>query len=74
VGCSLDYAEHDRADKGECSIGGKDAQSADDSHGNSPWLTPLPSNREASKSFPDKKVSPAVYCRLPTAETVVKTS
>jgi hypothetical protein len=70
----LDYAQHDRADKGECSIGGKDAQSADDSHGSSPWLTPLPSNHETSKSFPDKKVSLADYCHFPTAGTVVKTS
>jgi hypothetical protein len=74
VGRLLDYAQHDRADKGECSIGGKDAQSADDSHGSSPWLTPLPCNQQASRSFPDKKVSLAVYCRFPTAGTVVKTS
>jgi hypothetical protein len=70
----LDYAEHDRADKGERGIGGKNAQSADDSHGNSPLLTPLPSNHETSKSFPGKKVSLAVYCRFPTAGTLVKTS
>jgi hypothetical protein len=33
-GSKLDHTQHDRADKGECGIGGKDAQSADDSHGN----------------------------------------
>jgi hypothetical protein len=70
----LDDAQHDRADKGECSIGGKDAQSADDSHGSSPWLTPLPCNQQPSRSFPEKKVSLAVYCHFPTAGTVVKTS
>jgi hypothetical protein len=70
----LDYAEHDRADKGECDIGGENAHSADDSHGNSPWLTPLPNNRKNSGSFPGRKVSLAVYCHFPTAGTVVKTS
>jgi hypothetical protein len=38
----LDHAQHDGADKGECDIGGNNAQSADDGHGNSPWFTPLP--------------------------------
>jgi hypothetical protein len=38
----LDHAQHDGADKGECDIGGYNTQSADDSHGNSPWFTPLP--------------------------------
>jgi hypothetical protein len=70
----LDHAQHDRADKGECSVGGKDAQSADDSHGSSPWLTPLPDNQDNSGSFLDKKVSLADYCRFPTAGTMVKTS
>jgi hypothetical protein len=74
VGWLLDYAKYDRADKGEGGIGGKHTQSADDSHGNSPWLTPLPCNDKASKSFPEKKVSLAVYCHFPTAGTVVKTS
>jgi hypothetical protein len=41
-GCLSDHAQHDRADKGECDIGRNNAQSADDSHGNAPWLTPLP--------------------------------
>ena len=74
VGWLLDHAEHNRADEGECSIGGKHAHSVDDSHGNAPWLTSLPCNHQASKSFPDKKVSLAVYCRFPTAGTLVKTS
>jgi hypothetical protein len=42
--------------------------------GTPPWLTSLPCNEETSKSFPDKKVSLAVYCRFSTAGTVVKTS
>jgi hypothetical protein len=74
VGRLLDYAQYNRADKGECGIGGKNAQSADDSHGNAPWLTQLPCNHELSKSFPGKKVSLAVYCHFPTPGTVVKTS
>ena len=74
LGLRLDHAQHDRADKGESNIGGNNAQSADDSHGNSPWLTPLPDNPENSGSFPGRKVSLAVYCTFPTGGTVVKTS
>jgi hypothetical protein len=73
-GLTLDHAQHDRADKGECDIGGYNAQSADDSHGNSPWLTPLSDNPDDSGWFPGRKVSLADYCRFPTAGTVVKTS
>jgi hypothetical protein len=72
VGRSLDYAQHDRADKGECSIGGKDAQSADDSHGSSPWLTPLPCNEQTSKSFPEKKSALLSIAVFPQREPWLK--
>jgi len=42
--------------------------------GTPPWLTSLPCNGETSKSFPDKKVSLAVYCRFPQPEPWFKTS
>jgi hypothetical protein len=42
----LEYAQHDRADKGECDIRGDDAQSphewTGENHGKAPWFTSLP--------------------------------
>jgi hypothetical protein len=72
VGWLLDYAQHDRADKGECSIGGKNAQSADDSHGSAPWLTPLPDNNESSRSFPEIKTALLTIAIFPQREPWLK--
>jgi hypothetical protein len=42
----LEYAQHDRADKGECDICGDNAQFPDEwtgeNHGKPPWFTSLP--------------------------------
>jgi hypothetical protein len=42
----LEYAQHDRADKGECDICGDNAQFSDEwtgeNHGKAPWFTSLP--------------------------------
>ena len=38
---ALEHAKHDGADKGEGHIGGNNAQSADESHGKTPWFTSL---------------------------------
>jgi hypothetical protein len=68
----LNDAQHDRPDKGECSIGGKDAQSADDSHGSSPWLTPLPDNHENSGSFLEIKSALLTIAVFPQPEPWLK--
>jgi hypothetical protein len=72
VGCLLDHAEHDGADEGERDIGGNNAQSADDSHGNSPWFTPLPDNHENSKAFPERKSALLTIALFPQAEPWLK--
>jgi hypothetical protein len=68
----LDHAEHDRADKSECYIGGNNAQSAQ-SHGIPPGFTSLPAlTMKASKTFPVEKVSATVYRAISTARHVLK--
>ena len=41
---SLEHAEHDGADEGEGNIRGNNAQSADESHGNTPLVHVVPAN------------------------------
>ena len=45
---ALKYAQHDRADQGECDICGDNAQSPDEwtgeNHGKAPWFTSLPAS------------------------------
>src|SRR6266481_32886 len=61
TGRALEHAEHDGADKGECDIGGNNAQSADESHGNAPLVhVAARYNAETSKAFRPEKVSAAV--------------
>ena len=64
----LEYAEHDRANKGDCDIRGNNAQSADQSH-EKPSLVHAAtrSNAEANKRFPPEKVSAAVAGGVCTA-------
>src|SRR5712675_3802881 len=56
----LEHAEHDGADKGECEIGGDDAQSADkrtyEGHweGSLGWSLPAITRKVASRSRPIK--------------------
>src|SRR6266436_5937695 len=66
---SLDDAEHDGSDEGERDVRGNNAQSADESHGNSlPWFTSCPHiTPKASKAFPAQKVSVAVTPGIFTA-------
>src|ERR1700710_1619599 len=66
---SLDDAEHDCSDEGEGDISGDNAQSADESHGNSlPWFTSYPHiTHKASKAFPAEKVSVAVAPGMSTS-------
>jgi hypothetical protein len=44
----LEYAQHDRADKGDCEIRGDNAQSphkwTGENHGKAPWFTSLPAS------------------------------
>jgi hypothetical protein len=64
---ALEHAQHDRADKGEGDTRGNYAQSADESHGKTPWFTSLLAlTKNSSKSFPAEKVSAAVYLWLPS--------
>jgi hypothetical protein len=61
---SLEHAEHDSADKGDCQIGGNNAQSADQrTHEGHREISLVHVtarfNAEASKAFPAEKVSPA---------------
>jgi hypothetical protein len=72
VGCLLDHAEHDGADKGERDIGGNNTQSADDGHGNSPRFTPLPDNHESSRSFPEIKTALLTIANFPQSEPWLK--
>jgi hypothetical protein len=52
----LEHAEHDRANKGECDIGGNNAQSADQSHGKTSLVdVAARCNATAGKPFPPKK-------------------
>jgi hypothetical protein len=66
---SLDNAEHDGSDEGERDIRGDNAQSADESHGNTlPWFTSCPHiTLKVSKAFPAEKVSVAVTRGISTA-------
>jgi hypothetical protein len=65
---SLEHAEHDSADKGECDIRGNNAQFADEAHGKSPWFTSLPVvTLKANRAFHPEKVSFAVHLEMSTA-------
>jgi hypothetical protein len=75
---SLEHAEHDGADKGECDIRGNNAQFADEAHGKSPRFTSLPvvTRKLADCSRPKKSALLSIK-RCPqqgTAGDVVKDS
>jgi hypothetical protein len=71
----LEYAQHDRTDKGESDIRCDNAQSAHESHGKPPWFTSLPVvTFKASKPFQTEKVSAAVARGILPAGGVVKES
>ena len=56
----LDHSKYDRADKGECNIGGNNAQLSDEIHGETPWFTSWTVvTHKASNAFPAEKVSTA---------------
>ena len=62
---SLEQAKHDRPNKGECDIGGNNAQSADERTEERHWESSLVHvaarcNAEASKRFRHEKVSSTV--------------
>jgi hypothetical protein len=73
----LEHAEHDRADKGECDVGGNNAQSADERTHEGHWeRSPIRvaahCDVEANKPFGAEKVSAAVARDISTAGDVVK--
>ena len=41
---SLEHADHNGADEGECDVRGYNAQSADDGHGNTPLVHVVPAH------------------------------
>jgi hypothetical protein len=73
VGDALEHTEYDRTYKGDCDIGGNNAQSSDEGTGEDHWETSLVHvaariNVEDSNPFQLEKVSAAVHPRVQRAE------
>jgi hypothetical protein len=73
---ALEHTEYDRTYKGECDIGGNNAQCSDEGTGEDHWETSLVHvaahfNAGDSNPFQPEKVSPAVHPRVQRAELPV---